>query len=88
MSVIERLVEKMNPIMMLMQMVRGGKNPQSMIMNMLQNQMPNNPMANNFMDMLKSNDRQGIEQLGRNIMKERGLDFDTEFNSFKKNLGL
>lgn len=78
----------MNPMMMLMQMVKGGKNPQAMIMNMLQNQMPNTPLSNNFMDMLKNNDRHGIEQLGRNIMKERGLDFDTEFNNFKHNFGL
>ena len=27
---------------------------------------------------------QGVEQLARNVARERGIDFDKEFNSFKQ----
>jgi hypothetical protein len=38
--------------------------------------------------MAKKNDVQGIETVARNMMKERGLDYDKEFNDFKRKLGL
>ncbi len=44
----------------------------------------NNPMASNVMKMIQSGDIKGIEQFGRNIAKERGLDFDQQFNEFKQ----
>ena len=43
-----------------------------------------NPMAKNIMGMAQKGDFAGVEQLGRNIAKERGMDFDSEFEKFKR----
>lgn len=65
------------------QMLKGG-NPQQMVMKMMNNpQMANNPIAKNMFNMAKNGDLQGIEEMGRNIAKERGIDFDKAFNDFK-----
>ena len=77
-----------NPITQFMQMVRGGSNPETMIMNMLQQQMGNNPVGQNLLQMAKNNDGKGIEQVARNLCAQRGLDFDKEFATFKQQLGL
>jgi hypothetical protein len=45
----------------------------------------NNPILNNVMSMAKNGDMQGVENFARNICKQRGLDFDKEFNKFKEN---
>lgn len=72
----------MNP-MNFFQMLKGG-NPQQMVMKMMNNpQMANNPIAQNMLNMAKNGDLQGIEEMGRNIAKERGIDFDKAFNDFK-----
>lgn len=72
----------MNP-MNFFQMFKGG-NPQQIVMKMMNNpQMANNPIAKNMFNMAKNGDLQGIEEMGRNIAKERGIDFDKAFNNFK-----
>ena len=72
----------MNP-MNFFQMLKGG-NPQQMVMKIMNNpQMANNPIAQNMLNMAKNGDLQGIEEMGRNIAKERGIDFDKAFNDFK-----
>ena len=77
-----------NPIMQFMQMVRGGSNPETMMMNMLQQQVGNSPVGQNLLKMAKNNDGKGIEQVARNLCTQRGLDFDKEFAAFKQQLGL
>ena len=77
-----------NPIMQFMQMMRGGGNPQQMIMNMLQQQAGNSPLGQNLLKMAQQNDGKGIEQIARNLCQQRGLDFDKEFAAFKQQLGL
>ena len=71
-------------LMNIMQMIKGG-NPQQIIQQMLKDncQFANNPIVMNMLDMAKSGDISGIEQIGRNIAKEKGLDFDKEFSKFK-----
>lgn len=74
----------MNPMMAMMQMMRGGGNPQNVLKQLMENsQIMNNPMAKNIMDMAQDGNISGIEQLGRNIAKERGIDFDKAFSDFK-----
>lgn len=70
-----------NPIQML-KMMMGKSTPQQMVMNMMGN---NNPMINNLMNMAKNGDNKGIENFARNICKEKGMDFDKEFQDFMKN---
>ena len=76
---------QMNP-MQIIQMIKGGSNPQQLIMSFFQQQ--NNPMANNLLQMAQNGNTSGIEQIARNMCAQRGLDFDKEFNSFKQQLGI
>ena len=71
----------MNPF----QMLGAMKNPQAFIQQMMNNsQVMRNPIAKNIIDMAQKGDVEGIEQMGRNIAKEKGIDFDKEFSNFKK----
>ena len=71
----------MNPL----QMLGAMKNPQAFIQQMMNNsQIMQNPMAKNIIDMAQKGDVEGIEQMGRNIAKEKGIDFDKAFSDFKK----
>ena len=45
---------------------------------------PENPMFKNLATLVKSGDTQQVETVVRNIAKEKGIDFDKEFNSFKQ----
>lgn len=74
-----------NP-MQLIQMIKGGQNPQQLIMSILQNQMGNTPMGNQLMQMIQSGDQSGLETIARNLCAQRGMDFDKEFASFKQQI--
>lgn len=72
----------MNNPLSLMQAMR---NPQAFMQNVMQNsQIMQNPMAKNVIEMAQNGDLSGIEQFGRNIAKERGVDFDKAFSDFKR----
>ena len=67
----------------LMNMFRNG-NPQEIVANMVKetaNQ--GNPIMQNLSTLIENGNTQEIENVVRNIAKERGIDFDKEFNSFK-----
>lgn len=67
-----------------MQMLRGMGSPRQFIQNMMGNsQIMSNPMAKNIMGMAQKGDFAGVEQLGRNIAKEKGIDFDQAFAQFR-----
>lgn len=68
-------------------MIRGGQNPQQVMMNLLQG-MQNTPMGVNLLNLAKQNRGAEIEQIARNLMREQGKDFDTEFQTFRKKYGL
>ena len=70
-------------IMNVFQMMNSG-NPKQIVMRMMNDpQIANNPMAKNMIEMAKSGNLKGIEEMGRNIAKERGVDFDKAFSDFK-----
>ena len=46
------------------------------------------PMGDNLISMARSGNKAGIEQVARNMMAQRGLDFDKEFNAFRQRYGL
>lgn len=71
-----------------MQIIKGGGNPQQIVMNMLQQQAKNNPVEQNLLKLAQNQDGAGIELVARNMCAQRGLDFDKEFATFKKQLGL
>lgn len=64
-----------NP-MALIQMIKGGKNPQQLLMNILKNQNGNNPILNNAVNMAQNGNMSGLEMIARNLAAQRGLDFD------------
>ena len=76
----------MNPFQMI-QMLKSG-NPQSFVFQMLEQNAQNNPFFANILQLAKSNKINEIEQIAVNMCKEKGVDFNKEFNSFKNNLGL
>lgn len=76
-----------NP-MQIIQMIRSGQNPEQIVINILENQMQNTPMGKNLLNLAKNNKEAEIENIVRNIAKERGIDFDKEFTAFKQMLGV
>ena len=74
-----------NP-MQLIQMIKGGQNPQQLVMNILQQKSQNNPILNNAMNLAQDGNTSALEMLARNLAAQRGLDFDREFANFKNQL--
>lgn len=78
---------QVNP-MQLIQMIKQGKNPEQLMLGILEEQMGNTPMGKNLLTLAKQKKNKEIEQIARNLLKEKGLDFDQEFTAFKQLLGL
>ena len=74
----------MNNIGMLMQMLKGSGNPQQMAMNMIQQKMGNNPMAQNIAKMIGNNDVKGLEEFARNAAKSKNIDIDSMLSQIKQ----
>lgn len=72
----------MNPMNFIKQYMLQGMTPKGILSKMN----INNPILNNIMNMAQNGDTKGVENFARNICKQRGLDFDTEFNKFKSTL--
>ncbi len=68
----------------LMQMFKSN-NPKQIAMSMINQISGNNPMINNLINMANNGNNQGITTFARNLFKEKGLDFDKEFNEFMGN---
>ena len=74
----------MNPL----QFVQAMRNPQEFMQKMMDNsQVMQNPMAKNAMEMAQNGNMQGIEQMARNLCKEKGLNADDVFNQIKSRFG-
>lgn len=66
--------------------VKGIKNPQQVVLQLLENN--TNPMAKQVLEMAKKGDKNGIEQFARNVCKEKNVNFDEEISKFRNNIGL
>lgn len=75
-------------INMLINLIKSGGNPQNMAMQMLQGMGGNNPILNNVIGMVQNGDTSGIEQIGRNLCKSKGIDPEQMINDIKKQYGL
>ena len=76
-----------NPLM-LIQMMKQGQNPQQLLLSILEGQANDNPVSANLLDMVRNNRTADIETFARNYFASQGMDFDKEFNAFKKTYGL
>lgn len=72
-----------DPAYLLMQM-RQGKNPEQLMIDILEGEASQNPIVGNLLTMAKDNRTADIERFARNLAKEQGIDFDKEFSRFKK----
>jgi len=76
-------------MLQLLQMIKNSGNPQQFMMNLVSTQANKNPVFANLLQLMKNNDSKGIEQVVRNIAASQGItDFDNEFNSFRRTMGL
>lgn len=75
----------MNP-MNLMQMFQ---NPKKFMQNIMgNNQIMSNPMAKNAVELMQKGDAQGVEQMARNLCKEKGLNADEVMQQIKSKFNL
>lgn len=75
----------MNP-MNLMQMFQ---NPQQFMQNIMENnQIMSNPIAKNAVELMQKGDAQGVEQMARNLCKEKGLNADELMQQIKSKFNL
>lgn len=71
----------------ILRMIRSGKNPQEVVLNVIGGPMSQTPVGANLIELAKQGKGAEIEQIARNMVASRGKDFDTEFNAFKKQWG-
>lgn len=74
---------QVNPMQLIM-MIKNGSNPQQLMLSILENNLSNTPMGANLLSLAKQNKTKEIEDIARNLCKQKGIDYDKEFNSFKQ----
>jgi len=74
----------MNPMQLIKGFMTKGMTPKGIVKNMI----GNNPILNNLVDMADRGDTKGVETFARNLLKERGLDFDKEMQNMKRTLNI
>lgn len=73
----------------LLQLFSGIKNPQQFLQSMMSNsQIMGNPMAKNAVDMMQKGDAKGVEQMARNLCKEKGVNPDEIMQQMKQKFGM
>jgi len=75
-------MNSINP-MQLIQLIKGGINPQQLVMNFLQQNGSNNPILQNVSNLAQGGNTAGLETIARNVAQQKGLDFDKTFSDFK-----
>ena len=73
--------------MQLIAMMKNGANPEEFMLNFMQTNLPDNPLFSNLLMLAQNKDTKGIEAIARNMAKQKGIDFDKEFNNFKQLMG-
>lgn len=71
----------MNNLELIKNFMTKGMTPKGIAMQM----MGNNPIFANLINMAETGNNKGVESFARNMLKEKGLDFDKELANFKKN---
>lgn len=75
----------MNPLISMYRAMM--QNPNQFMQNMANNnQILGNPMARNALQMMQNGDSKGLEEMARNLCKERGMDADKVLQQFKNQL--
>lgn len=72
-----------NP-MQLIQLIKGGMNPQQLLASILQNN--TNPIIQNAVNLAQNGNMPALEQLARNLAQQRGLNYDEQLAKLKNSL--
>ena len=76
-----------NPIQ-LIQMIKGGQNPQQLMLSILQGQ-AGTPIGANLLKLVQNGQSEEIEKIVRNLYTQQGgTNFDEDFRAFKMSIGL
>lgn len=78
---------QVNP-MQFVQMIKQGQNPQQLMIQFLQSQVGGTPMGENLISLIKQGRTDDIEKIVRNLAQQKGIDFDKEFTTFRRQLGV
>ena len=71
------------------QMMQAVKNPQAFIQQMMNNsQIMQNPMIANAIDLYRKGDKEGVNQIAKNLCKEKGISFDDAVKQIKSQFGI
>lgn len=71
-----------------MDQVRQGYRPDQITLNIVEQKMKGTPMGDNLIKLARQGNSAEIERIARNLAAQQGIDFDKEFEAFKKQLGL
>lgn len=72
-----------------LQLAQIFRNPQQFMQRIENdNMIMQNPIAKNTIDMMKKGDSKGLEEMARNLYKERGIDVDDALKQAKSMLGI
>lgn len=67
----------------------NNTNTQAFIQQIMNNPMAmKNPMVQNVIGMMQKNDTKGLEEMARNLYKEKGLDIDETMQKIKSQFGM
>lgn len=68
--------------------IKNGQNPQQLMLNIIKNNMSQNPLGANLYKLAQEGNTSEIERIARNLAQQRGIDYDREFPAFVQKLGL
>lgn len=71
-----------------MNQLKMGHNPAQITLRLLESQMKGSPMGDNLIRLAREGNTAEIEKIARNLAAQSGVDFDKEFNAFRKQFGL
>lgn len=72
-----------------MNFFQSFRSPQQFLESMMGNsQVMRNPMAKNVIGMAQKGDTKGIEQMARNLCREKGINPDEMINQIKSRMGM
>ena len=72
-----------------MNFFQSFRSPQQFLQSMIgSSQVMQNPMAKNAIGMAQSGDTKGIEQMARNLCREKGINPDEMINQIKSRMGM
>ena len=69
----------MNPMAILKQCMMKGMTPKGIVSQISMK----NPILGNVVNMAQNGNSKGVEDFARNLCKQRGINFDTEYQKFK-----